>query len=288
MPTRRTTVLRACILFFGITFAVAPLPAQMVGSRDLTSGWRLPSEHISIPENCEKPRSSVLDGQEGHPEGASPKDLELTIVQTWPAKLEIGNDFNAMVRLKNIGTAAVLVPSAPDGERLLRPSADGTEEVLRARAVISAVGQLNRPSLPDIPGRDAFAGPSFHSANWEHAHLDAKQPTVNLASGPLHPSQVASATFTFSTQVGATTKCSLDGAPLTSERFMEIVTALKNGMELRGRELFHPIRLALAGRAGEGELDRVILLLDEAAGLSFAVSVKSARERILEFCSASD
>ncbi|HKV62709.1 MAG TPA: hypothetical protein VJO16_12390 [Candidatus Acidoferrum sp.] len=80
----------------------------------------------------------------------------------------------------------------------------------------------------------------------------------------------------------------LEGAALTSDRFKEIVTALKEGMELRGRELFHPIRLALAGRAGEGELDRVILLLDEAAGSSFAVPVKSARERILEFCSALD
>ena len=80
----------------------------------------------------------------------------------------------------------------------------------------------------------------------------------------------------------------LDGGALTSERFKEIVTAMKEGMELRGRELFHPIRLALAGRAGEGELDRVILLLDEAAGLSFEVPVKSARERILQFCSALD
>jgi nondiscriminating glutamyl-tRNA synthetase len=80
----------------------------------------------------------------------------------------------------------------------------------------------------------------------------------------------------------------LDGAPLTSERFKEIVTALKDAMELRGRELFHPIRLALAGRAGEGELDRVILLLDEAAVLFFAVSVKSSRARIVEFCSALD
>jgi hypothetical protein len=80
----------------------------------------------------------------------------------------------------------------------------------------------------------------------------------------------------------------LDGAALTSERFKEIVTELKEGMELRGRELFHPIRLALAGRAGEGELDRVILLLDEAAALSFAAPVKSARVRILEFCSALD
>jgi nondiscriminating glutamyl-tRNA synthetase len=80
----------------------------------------------------------------------------------------------------------------------------------------------------------------------------------------------------------------LDGAPLTSERFKEIVTALKEGMDLRGRELFHPLRLALAGRAGEGELDRVILLLDEAAGLHFAAPVKSARNRILEFCSVLD
>src|ERR1700675_2859133 len=78
----------------------------------------------------------------------------------------------------------------------------------------------------------------------------------------------------------------LDEAALTSDRFKEIVTALKDGMELRGRELFHPIRLALAGRAGEGELDRVILLLDEAAGLSFVVRGKTAQERILEFSAA--
>lgn len=80
----------------------------------------------------------------------------------------------------------------------------------------------------------------------------------------------------------------LDGTPLNSERFKEIIAKLKQEMELRSRELFHPIRLALAGRAGDGSLDRVILLLDEAAALPFAVPVKSARIRILEFCSALD
>ena len=80
----------------------------------------------------------------------------------------------------------------------------------------------------------------------------------------------------------------LDRAPLTSGRFSEVVGALKYGLTARGRELFHPLRLALAGRAGEGELDRVILLLDEAAALGFAVAVKPARERILEFCAALD
>jgi hypothetical protein len=80
----------------------------------------------------------------------------------------------------------------------------------------------------------------------------------------------------------------LEGSALDSDRFKAIITSLKEGLDIRGRELFHPIRLALAGRAGEGELDRVILLLDEAAGAAFAVPVKSARERILEFCAALD
>jgi len=80
----------------------------------------------------------------------------------------------------------------------------------------------------------------------------------------------------------------LDPAPFTSERFKQIVTYLKETCGLRSRDLFHPIRLSLAGRIGEGELDRVILLLDEAATLNFALPAKSVRTRIPEFCSALD
>lgn len=46
---------------------------------------------------------------------------------------------------------------------------DGTRETIEANAVISAVGQLNRPQYPDIPGRDSFEGPAFHSARWDHS-----------------------------------------------------------------------------------------------------------------------
>ncbi len=45
---------------------------------------------------------------------------------------------------------------------------DGSRETLEANAIISAVGQLNRPRLPDVPGRDSFRGPAFHSARWDH------------------------------------------------------------------------------------------------------------------------
>ncbi len=37
-----------------------------------------------------------------------------------------------------------------------------------ADVVVAAVGQLSRPSFPDLPGLDSFAGPSFHSAEWRH------------------------------------------------------------------------------------------------------------------------
>jgi len=40
-------------------------------------------------------------------------------------------------------------------------------ETIAATAVISAVGQLNRPKLPDIAGIDSFAGVAMHSAQWD-------------------------------------------------------------------------------------------------------------------------
>lgn len=44
---------------------------------------------------------------------------------------------------------------------------DGRRETLSARVLISAVGILNRPKLPEIPGRDSFAGSQFHTAEWD-------------------------------------------------------------------------------------------------------------------------
>jgi cation diffusion facilitator CzcD-associated flavoprotein CzcO len=39
---------------------------------------------------------------------------------------------------------------------------------LQATAVVCAMGQLGQPALPDIPGRETFAGPSWHSGRWNH------------------------------------------------------------------------------------------------------------------------
>lgn len=78
----------------------------------------------------------------------------------------------------------------------------------------------------------------------------------------------------------------LQGGEIDSARLREIIDGLKQQFGSQGRRIFHPLRLALAGSTGEGELDRVILLLDRAAKLPFAVPVKGTRQRILEFCAA--
>jgi 4-hydroxyacetophenone monooxygenase len=51
-----------------------------------------------------------------------------------------------------------------DGSHWVVELSDGS--TLMARAVISAVGQLNQPQIPAFPG--AFDGPAFHSARWDH------------------------------------------------------------------------------------------------------------------------
>src|SRR4051794_10782432 len=43
-------------------------------------------------------------------------------------------------------------------------------ETVEADVVITATGQLSRPSIPSIPGLDSFQGTAFHSARWQQDH----------------------------------------------------------------------------------------------------------------------
>jgi 4-hydroxyacetophenone monooxygenase len=65
-----------------------------------------------------------------------------------------------------------IVASGPDGAR-----------GYRANAVISCVGFLNRPHIPDIEGANSFEGPIIHTARWpEDINLHGKRVAV-LGSG---------------------------------------------------------------------------------------------------------
>src|ERR1043166_4837395 len=50
---------------------------------------------------------------------------------------------------------------------------------LVGRALILGNGALHLPAMPDLPGRDRFAGAAFHSARWDHGvPLDGKRVAV--------------------------------------------------------------------------------------------------------------
>jgi cation diffusion facilitator CzcD-associated flavoprotein CzcO len=90
----------------------------------------------------------------------------------FPPRAEILDYMHGLVAENNLG------PHFQFGRAVTSAEFDETEGVwnvvlgdgstLQASAVVSAVGQLGRPALPEIAGRDSFAGPSWHSGQWNH------------------------------------------------------------------------------------------------------------------------
>ena len=68
----------------------------------------------------------------------------------------------------------------------------GQRESRTVTAVISAVGQLNRPLLPDLPNLERFAGPVFHSARWDHS-VELRGKRVGLIGAGASGFQIAPA-----------------------------------------------------------------------------------------------
>lgn len=62
-------------------------------------------------------------------------------------------------------------------------SVDLQLETLRFGAVLSAVGQLDVPKVPELPGAESFRGPMFHTARWDHSvSLEGKR-VVGVGTG---------------------------------------------------------------------------------------------------------
>ena len=69
---------------------------------------------------------------------------------------------------------------------------DGTADTIEADVVVSAVGVLNRPKIPDLPGLDSFGGDLFHSARWPKG-LDLAGKRVGIVGAGASAMQIAPA-----------------------------------------------------------------------------------------------
>ncbi len=75
-------------------------------------------------------------------------------------------------------------------------------------------------------------------------------------------------------------------SPLTPEQFKAAMNEVKTEAGVKGKDLFHPVRIALIGSHSGPDFDRLIPLIEEGSALKLPVHVKSVRERAQDFLAA--
>lgn len=100
-------------------------------------------------------------------------------------------DLRRNIRFGTEVTSATFDPTAQRW-RVTAVGPDGGAQELSANAVISAVGVLNRPRIPPLPGLDSFRGRLFHSAQWP-ADVDLAGKRVALVGAGASAMQIGPA-----------------------------------------------------------------------------------------------
>jgi nondiscriminating glutamyl-tRNA synthetase len=78
-------------------------------------------------------------------------------------------------------------------------------------------------------------------------------------------------------------KFSAEAGPLTAERFKAIVNEVKTETAVKGKDLFHPIRIVLTGSHSGPEFDKLVPLMEEGAQLKLPTHVMDVKERVESF-----
>jgi len=73
--------------------------------------------------------------------------------------------------------------------------------------------------------------------------------------------------------------------PVTAEQFKAWMNEIKTETGVKGKELFHPVRIALTGSHSGPEFDKLIPLIEEGSTLALPKHIPSVRERIVKFMS---
>jgi glutamyl-tRNA synthetase/nondiscriminating glutamyl-tRNA synthetase len=74
--------------------------------------------------------------------------------------------------------------------------------------------------------------------------------------------------------------------PLSPEHFKTIMNEVKAKTGAKGKELFHPVRLALTGSHSGPDFDKVIPVFEEGSRLDLPHPVLNVRERMAAFRAA--
>ena len=74
-----------------------------------------------------------------------------------------------------------------------------------------------------------------------------------------------------------------EAGAITPQRFKELMNEVKAESGVKGKELFHPVRIILTGAHSGPEFDKLIPLLEDGSQLDLPAHVMSVRERVEAF-----
>jgi len=75
----------------------------------------------------------------------------------------------------------------------------------------------------------------------------------------------------------------VDAGAVTAERFKAWMNEIKAETGAKGKDLFHPVRIALTGAHSGPEFDKLIPVIEAGSRLELPVHVASVRERVGRF-----
>jgi cation diffusion facilitator CzcD-associated flavoprotein CzcO len=93
---------------------------------------------------------------------------------------DVARDFGLLPLIRF--STEVLAAAYDEDDGVWRLTLSGGAEH-EADVLVTATGQLSRPSRPDVPGLDRFRGTLFHSAEWDHGHDLAGERIAVLGTG---------------------------------------------------------------------------------------------------------
>ena len=70
---------------------------------------------------------------------------------------------------------------------------------------------------------------------------------------------------------------------MDSDKFRALISEVRKETGQKGKNLFHPIRVALTGRTSGPEMDKLVPIFEQGAKLSLPHPVKNCAERAREF-----
>ncbi len=80
-----------------------------------------------------------------------------------------------------------------------------------------------------------------------------------------------------------TEKIQEETGAFTPQRFKELMNEVKTETGVKGKDLFHPVRIILTGAHSGPEFDKLIPLFEDGSRLDLPTHVMSVRERVEAF-----